>query len=94
MPRKYTDKGVTIRIKQKWSDYVETIANERDESFLDTVYYLFEFHKQATRTGVTPHLPSKSQSLTQSMPIKIESSPSKHPVTTANDDDLDFGDFE
>lgn len=38
--------GARVRIKQKYTEYIEALSDERDEDFIDTLYFIIDSHRQ------------------------------------------------
>ncbi|MGB6300807.1 MAG: hypothetical protein WBF90_32170 [Rivularia sp. (in: cyanobacteria)] len=81
------DKGEKVRIKAKYAQYIRAIAEQREETFLDALYYVIDFHRQTIKGNQVLPPPLSSPQLpppAQPQPREIVES----------DEDIDISDFE
>lgn len=80
------DKGEKVRIKAKYAQYIRAIAEQREETFLDALYYVIDFHRQAMKGNqVIPSLPTPQLPLPAKPQVK---------QMVELDEDIDISDFE
>jgi hypothetical protein len=86
----YPDKGEKVRIKVKYSEIIKTVANDRDESFLDALYFIIDsFWHSYKRGEAIPQMTPKTIIHKEELPVYQVNTPQK-----IDDDDIDISDFE
>lgn len=81
------DKGEKVRIKAKYAQFIRSVAEEREETFLDALYYLLDCQRQIIKGNqvLPPSLP------TPQLPPPAQPLPNQE---VQLDEDIDISDFE
>ena len=76
-----------VRIKAKYAQFIRSVAEEREETFLDALYYLLDCQRQIIKGNqvLSPSLP------TPQLPPPAQPQPNQE---VQLDEDIDISDFE
>jgi hypothetical protein len=88
----YPDKGEKVRIKNKYAEIIKLVANSRDESFLDALYYIVDSWWQSHKRTVEHQ--QVISPVTRFVHKEIASTTITEQKVIDNDDDIDFSEFE
>jgi hypothetical protein len=81
------------RIRQHEADIVRSVADERDESFIQALYHIIQFYGDYKKGLISCYLTSSIDVLPKSSQKNEPPTPNQSEVV-GNVDDLDVSDFE